>query len=637
MSTVRIAVIGAGPSGISFLERLGANRADLLGDRRIEVHLIDPYPAGPGRIWREDQSRSLWMNSMAGDVTMYTDDSVVCDGPILTGPTLVEWAAHAASATTAEPDLTAELKELTPTTFPTRKLQSAYLSWVYHDVTGRFAEQLHVLVHPGLAVDIGDLSDGAQRVTIDMAVPSGDAAREFVDVDVVVLTLGHPDLVTGDEDAEIESFAAANGLAYLPPTYTADVDLSEFRPRSDVIVRGMGLAAIDVTVLLTEGRGGRYSDHPDGSLTYHPSGDEPHLIMGSRRGVPYHSKLVYPLQGPKPKLPRFFGPEAVGALLAGTDLLDFRRDVWPLLSKEILWAYYHELFAAHPERTTVAWDYFDHQFELLPGASPEQDELVAKSVPMESDRFDIDSFDRPLAGRCFSDHQDLQRYLRTHIEKDLSRRADPTYSADLGAFNALLVSFAQVGRIAVSGRLDITSRRNDVDGWWRGFFSYYASGPPARRLQELLALSRAGVVEFLGADMWVTTGPDGRFHAGGSSSPLVVTAGALIEARNPGASVRRNRSELVQNLYRRGEMVEETLVDQATGARYETGKILVSKDLRLIDERGRAHPRRVALGYPTSRPAAGTFSRPWTNAAAFRQNDLVARSVLSILAEVVPT
>ncbi len=45
------------------------------------AHLIDPYPAGAGRIWRHAQSPLLAMNLMAADVTMSTDDSVVCDGP----------------------------------------------------------------------------------------------------------------------------------------------------------------------------------------------------------------------------------------------------------------------------------------------------------------------------------------------------------------------------------------------------------------------------------------------------------------------------------------------------------------------------------------------------------------------------
>ena len=109
-----IAVVGAGPRGVGFLERLSAN-VELLPGRRIDVHLIDPFPPGPGRVWRYEQSPLLRMNSMAEDVTMFTDDSVRCDGPIVPGPSLAEWAELArAEAVEVDPELAA----LTGRSFP---------------------------------------------------------------------------------------------------------------------------------------------------------------------------------------------------------------------------------------------------------------------------------------------------------------------------------------------------------------------------------------------------------------------------------------------------------------------------------------------------------------------------------------
>src|ERR1043165_5846333 len=92
-STKSVVIIGAGPRGVGVLERLGAN-IDLLGHGELEVHLIDPYPPGPGRVWRHAQSPLLRMNSMAEDVTMFTDDSVQCEGPIRPGPSLAQWASQ---------------------------------------------------------------------------------------------------------------------------------------------------------------------------------------------------------------------------------------------------------------------------------------------------------------------------------------------------------------------------------------------------------------------------------------------------------------------------------------------------------------------------------------------------------------
>ena len=46
---------------------------------------------------------------------------------------------------------------------------------------------------------------------------------------------------------------------------------------------------------------------------------------------------------------------------------------------------------------------------------------------------------------------------------------------------------------------------------------------------------------------------------------------------------------------------------------------------------GAPHPHRHAVGAPTNRRVAGTFSRPRTNAVAFRQTDALARSLLRAL------
>ena len=91
MPTSTIVIVGAGPRGTGLLERLAVGAPELHPDG-LDVHLVDPYPPGAGRIWRHAQSPLLAMNSMAADVTMYTDESVVCEGPIAPGPSFWDWA-----------------------------------------------------------------------------------------------------------------------------------------------------------------------------------------------------------------------------------------------------------------------------------------------------------------------------------------------------------------------------------------------------------------------------------------------------------------------------------------------------------------------------------------------------------------
>ncbi|HEX5401059.1 MAG TPA: FAD/NAD(P)-binding protein [Pseudonocardiaceae bacterium] len=615
-----IVVVGAGPRGAGFLERLSANVNELLPDRRIDVHLVDPFPPGAGRVWRHEQSPLLRMNSMAEDVTMFTDDSVRCDGPIVPGPSLAEWGELARSTAA---DVDDELATLTGRTFATRRMASRYLSWFFDHVRETLPDTISVHVHTDTVTSVTGDADGPQQVWLA-------GTDEPLVADIVVFAIGHVDAETNGPARPLADFAARHGLYYLPPAYTADVDLTDIPAGEPVLVRGLGLAFIDLMALLTEGRGGTYRTNADGSLTYVPSGREPVLYVGSRRGVPYHAKIGYALPGAPPPLPRFFGADAVDELLATQPAVDFDKHVWPLLGKEVGWGYYHELAANHADRFAMPLADFAARYAELDWDSPAMFALVAEAVPDPADRWDMARLEYPLRGRKFDDSVQLQQHLRDYITADLARRNDQAHSADLGAFLALLYGYAQIPRIAASGQLDPSSRRDRIEDWWTGFFSFYASGPPGERLEQLLALSSAGLVRFLGADMWVAQDEQrGLFVAGSGSVDDTITARALVDARLPKATVAHTANGLLRFLREQRAGAEELLSDQRG-----TGLLRASEvDGRLIDPMGGAQRRRFALGPFTTVRTAAAFARPRTNAPAFRYNDAAARAVLRLLAE----
>jgi hypothetical protein len=508
--------------------------------------------------------------------------------------------------------------------FPTRRAQSAYLSWAYERVCALAPPGVAVVVHPTHAIDVLDVEDGRQLVRL--------AGQPDLLVDAVILTIGHLDVDPPPQHADDQSFAERHHAIHLPPAYTADLDLSAIAPGSNVIVRGLGLAFIDLMVLLAEGRGGRFVDAGAGRLEYLPSGDEPVLFAGSRRGVPYRAKLGYRLQAGRAPVPRFLDADAIARLVRNDGELEFRRDVWPLLAKDVAFAYYHELFCAHRDRVSIGWTEFEAVFANVDWDGADRHELVTRAVPNPADRWDVEALNRPLDGVTLPAPAAVQEHVRGHIEADLSRRADPAFSADLGAFYGLLVGFGQLAQLVSSERLAPRSLVKDVHGWWFSFFSYYASGPPPRRLHELLALSRAGLVQFLGADIHVERDEQsGTWRASSATGPGTVEAGVLVEGRLPAPSVARSRSPLIAALRARGDVAEHVLYDERGQRSYNTGKLTVASDLRIVDAGGRTHPRRFAAGIHTSRPAGGTFARPRTNAASLRQNDALARRVLQVL------
>src|SRR5215469_8239887 len=108
-----LAIVGAGPRAVGLLERIAAN-ASLLGCRELTVHVIDPHPAGAGRVWRLEQSPLLQMNSRAADVTMFTDAAASGAGPVRAGPAFFDWSRTPDAARLADPGLAAEAAGLTP-------------------------------------------------------------------------------------------------------------------------------------------------------------------------------------------------------------------------------------------------------------------------------------------------------------------------------------------------------------------------------------------------------------------------------------------------------------------------------------------------------------------------------------------
>ncbi|GAA2802531.1 FAD/NAD(P)-binding protein [Crossiella cryophila] len=621
-----VVIVGAGPNGAGLLERISANldAAEELRTGPLEIHLVDPFPPGPGRVWRHAQSPLLRMNSMAEDVTMFTDESVRCQGPVRPGPSLAEWATAVRAGEITGVELDAELMSLRGNDFPTRQVQSKYLEWFFRHTIRRLPDSVTVHVHATTATAVTGNCDQAQQVWLaDRVAPLA--------ADAVVLALGHLDAEPEPEQRRLADFATEHGLAYLPPEYSADADLSAIPAGEPVVMRGFGQAFIDLMVLLTEGRGGRFEPVGDG-LRYLPSGQEPVLYVGSRRGVPYHAKTTYRLQGESPELPKFFDANTIDGLLAQPGRLEFRRDVWPAMAKEIGWGYYRELFTGHPDKVAMDWAEFAEHFAELEFLGQRMRDLVARAVPAKADRLDLATLDRPLRGMSFDRFADLGGYLHDYVEQDLARRSDPAFSADLGAFLALLSVYGQLPRLLESGRLSARSQVEEFDGWWAGFFSFYASGPPGDRLEQLLALSRAGVLRFLGPDMWVRADAErGRFVAGSAGVTEELTASGLIEARLPRANARRSGAELLRRLVQDGDGAEEVLAEGAFG--HNTGLLLVrGDDARVLDRDGRAHQRRFALGAHTNGRSVAAFARPRTNAPSFRRNDNVARELLRFLA-----
>lgn len=625
LATRCITFVGAGPRTAGVVERLVASQAEI-DQRPLILHLIDPYPPGAGRIWRDDQSGLLTLNSMACDVTMFTDESCTIDGPVVNGPDLATWAKEVREGRIrnididpiADPELAEELQSLTPTSFPTRRLHERYMTWFLEQAVDRLSEGSKVMWHREEVVQVADDASGAQVVTLS----NGDQLT----TDLVIYSFGHLGSEVTGEARYFSDFAALKGSLYLPPSYTADIDLGGFEPGSEVIVRGLGLVGIDLMVLLTLGRGGKFVRNDDGVLEYRPSGHEPKLLFGSRRGVPYRSKVSSSPRGAK-YTPRYFDADVARQVAESTPGLDFSDHIYPLIRREVLHAYYLELFTGSPDRVAIEWAEFLVGLDNLDLDGDEYAALTERAIPDPADRMDLGHLDRPLAGVRLGSADALQQWMREYILHNLERSTNPRYSEMQALFNGLLHAYMAASEIATSPNWDPTSFAREYQRRWYKFFSYIASGPPPERLEQLHALSEAGVVEFLGAGVLVSADNEtGEFVAKSATIPGERRTRALVDAWLPEASVEHTDSRVLRDLLESGAGREQRVASIGNGL----VEVRIS-DSRVIRKGGGVHPRRFAVGPGTSRPNAGAFSRPNINALAFREWDALARAILTEL------
>ncbi len=635
-----VCLVGAGPRGLSVLERLCAHERKSPRWDGLTVHVVDPAPAGSGQVWRPSQSRHLLMNTVASQVTVYTDASVGIDGPLEEGPSLYQWAkAIGPSALTPGPGLAhddetlAEARDLGPDTYPTRALYGQYLMWVFQQVTANAPAHMTVRVHRARAVALHDGEPGGagpQTVVLE------DGTR-LTGLHGVVLAQGHvPARLTATEQ-ELTAFANRHGLTYFPPANPADTDLSGVAPGEKVLLRGLGLNFFDYMALFTHGRGGTF-ERRDGRLVYRPSGREPRLYAGSRRGVPYHARGENEKGAHGRYMPRLLTAEHVAALRAPAARprpIRFGTDLWPLIAREVQSVYYETLLAARGEEPRAVARFAARYLRIAPG--PDEEALLEEAGIAAADRWDWDRIARPYGNRVFDDLAAFRGWLRGHLDDDVREARHGNVSGPLKAALDVLRDLRNEVRLAVDhAGLDAASHRDELDRWYTPLNAYLSIGPPASRIEEMAALMDAGILEVTGPGLRVDAGVhdvDGPCFIATSRIPDVrVRATTLIESRLPEIDLRRTADPLMNQLLRTGQC-RPYRIPGADGQDYETGGLAVhGRPYHLVDARGVPHPRRFAYGVPTESvhwvTAAGI--RPGVGSVTLEDSDAIAAAVLAL-------
>ncbi|KAI1781240.1 FAD-NAD(P)-binding-domain-containing protein [Hypoxylon cercidicola] len=603
-----IGIVGAGPRGTSVLERLYASAPELLTTgTRLIIHIIDPWPPGAGSVWRTTQSPELLMNTVSSQITLYTDESVECLGPKCLGPSMYEWARNAGL-------------DLDPDEYPTRSQYGHYLEWVFGEVVNRAPPGIEIIVHEARAVRLDDECDGRQTLTLS-------TGRILPGLAAVVLAQGHlPALPSPEQYLHTIYAQRYPNLRHIQPANPADVDLSCIHPGEPVLLRGLGLNFFDYMALLTTGRGGRFTRTPAG-LHYSPSGNEPHLYAGSRRGIPYQARGDN-AKGPWGRhIPRVLTDKVIANFHRRADSGDapnFLSEVWPLIAKEVETVYYEGVLEGDESRRQD----FRDRFLDTPHNSFQKAQLLDHFGISKADRWSWDHISRPYGGRAFNTASSWQTWLLAYLREDVKQAALGNIKGSLKAALDVMRDIRNELRLIVDhDGVSGDSRRDDLDSWYTPLNAFLSIGPPRERIEQLIALMEAGVIDILGPRLEVVA-KDGAWLASSRDVPgSMVRVTTLVEARLPEPTVSNAADDLLVYLRETGQCRPHS----SDG--YETGGLdITSSPFHLIDSRGRAHPRRFAIGVPTEGvhwvTAAG--ARPGVNSRTLSETDAVARASLHV-------
>ncbi|MFK0008432.1 FAD/NAD(P)-binding protein [Paenarthrobacter sp. NPDC090520] len=554
---IRVALVGAGPRGTSVLERLLANWAATTDEANVtatlHIHVIDPYPAGSGHVWQPDQSRLYLMNTQSFYPTLIPEDPELA--PPLAGTSFDEWRVtrrrDGQGLNQAEK---AELATLESDNFPSRAIYGRYLRQTLAELLQRLPDGVEVTFHETTAIAARPVGD-----MFDVELADGGSLT----VGSVVLALGHIESRLNPEQRSFETAAREQGLLYFPPAPPADVDWTRVPDNEPVLVRGMGLNFFDVMGQLTEGRGGKFVDSVapgTGTLEYRPSGREPKIIAASRRGTPYRAKAGLSGYYATSITLRYLTEAAMDRFKAAGIQPGFDHDLWPLLHRDALWAYYATLAGSQPAAIRDPAQFLaDLEDALQPHAHATGNwesavgALVEKHV-VASRRLNLKGLAAPLAGRTFASRKELDKAITDYLDDDARRSALGESDPVKMAIGALHTGRAILKTVVADGGITDESWVAGLRGWFESFVEGLASGPPALRSEQLAALARAGVVSFVGPDPKFSVDRNAKVFR--AFSPWVrdvpAQARTLIEAMSPANRVGMNISPLLEQLLEDG-------------------------------------------------------------------------------------
>lgn len=561
-----IAIVGCGPKGLYGFERLAAQFRAFPPSQPVEIHLFNRTKNfGSGDIYDPSQPDYLWINYAIGNINMWIDEQ---PAPVVENPqALTAWLRQQKGLNVTETD------------FTSRAQVGEYLQDGFRAILNNLPAEVTVRCFVGNVVDCW-LEKDAYRLQM---ASDGQTLTLPAYYKELLLATGHPR--NAPKATWMQFSRSRAGVQYVPFIYPVEPNLNKVPAKESVIIKGMGLTFVDAVLALTEGRNGRFTQKNDHYI-YHPSGLEPNAIYPySRSGLPMLPRAGQ-VGAPQQAL-HFFTHDALQTLSKNGRKVDFEKELWPLLTQEMMVAYYQVLLRNQGAPPLDPSDTFAEIMARI--------DRFHQQYP-HSERFNVKDFFDPLNGRTPLSPADLHQFIFTYWHDGVqSAEAGETKSPTAAVMAVWRLATAVFRRVYAFGGLTATSHQQFLETY-AGSLNRVTFGPPVPNVKKLLALASAGILRFdfcRGARV-VCDEENGRFLL--QYNDHQVEASSLIDARIPKNSLTQNCSPLVDNLLKRG--LAQPFVNADETGRYQPGCLALSAEGYLLDENGHK-PTIAVTGTPT--------------------------------------
>ncbi len=605
MIAVRIGIVGAGPRGLTVLERIIAHER-AFASAELQIYVFDPQPPGVG-CHDPRQDDHLLVNTVASQITLFSDESVKGAGPILSGPSFYEWLRDDSHLLERHEKLTTPVA---PDGYYPRALFGHYLHWVYHYLVALAPAHVKVTL-------VREAVERADDLPGEGWVLKAPSAAYFVNY--LYLTTGH----TKPKEPVLP--VASHPTQVIRDPYPVRRTLDPIGAGMTVGIEGLGLSTCDVIAELTVGRGGRFVETGPAQWRYQPSGREPRIVAFSRSGIPLTARAKNQKGTSGQYRARFLLADRIRDLRAGGKL-DFQKQVFPLLLADMQYAYYEALLKK--QRDPVVAMLFLNQFLCADAA--ERDSLINQYVKPE-DRFSWDRLAQPIPHEALASSTAFDRWLRAHLEGDIAEALQGNVDSPLKAACDVVRDLRDNLRAAI----DHAGLTEESHRWLLSEFvpimNRIAVGPPVSRVIEMLALMDAGVLS-VGYGPGPQCAADARGHLQLTAAPWperTVTLDTLIKARVSMHSPAVDSSTLMRGLLQDGH------VRLFHNGGFHAGGIEVTREFNLVSANGETKHNAWALGIPVEGVKFYTFvvPRPGVNSTAIVDAGRAVTKMLSAIAD----